>query len=189
LSGKEIKEIPVVFGEADVLKVLQLKPGVKNGGEGTAGLFVRGGSPDQNLFILDEAAVYNPTHLFGIFSTFNADAISNVKLYKAGFPAEYGSKLSSVIEKENNITMDKTMKIINEIIPKSQNQYYTQIETLVKTFKEISRLLEMRKDNVLTYGETLSEFYEITAKIKEIEFSDEIFEDSFIQKLTEENLR
>jgi hypothetical protein len=98
LSGKEIKEIPVVFGEADVLKVLQLKPGVKNGGEGTAGLFVRGGSPDQNLFLLDEAAVYNPTHLFGIFSTFNADAISNVKLYKAGFPAEYGSKLSSVID-------------------------------------------------------------------------------------------
>ena len=98
LSGKEIKEIPVVFGEADVLKVLQLKPGVKNGGEGTAGLFVRGGSPDQNLFILDEAAVYNPTHLFGIFGTFNADAISNVKLYKAGFPAEYGSKLSSVID-------------------------------------------------------------------------------------------
>jgi hypothetical protein len=98
LSGKEIKEIPVVFGEADVLKVLQLKPGIKNGGEGTAGLFVRGGSPDQNLFILDEAAVYNPTHLFGIFSTFNADAISNVKLYKAGFPAEYGSKLSSVID-------------------------------------------------------------------------------------------
>ena len=98
LSGKEIKEIPVVFGEADVLKVMQLKPGVKNGGEGTAGLFVRGGNPDQNLFILDEAPVYNPTHLFGIFSTFNADAISNVKLYKAGFPAEYGSKLSSVID-------------------------------------------------------------------------------------------
>lgn len=98
LSGKEIKEVPVVFGEADVLKVLQLKPGVKNGGEGTAGLFVRGGSADQNLFILDEAAVYNPTHLFGIFSTFNSDAINNVKLFKAGFPAEYGSKLSSVID-------------------------------------------------------------------------------------------
>ena len=98
LSGKEVKEIPVVFGETDVLKVLQLKPGVKNGGEGSAGLFVRGGSADQNLFILDEAAVYNPTHLFGIFSTFNSDAINNVKLYKAGFPAEYGSKLSSVID-------------------------------------------------------------------------------------------
>ena len=98
LSGKEIKEIPVIFGEADVLKILQLKPGIKNGGEGSAGLFVRGGSPDQNLFVLDEATVYNPTHLFGIFSTFNADAINNVKLYKAGFPAEYGSKLSSVID-------------------------------------------------------------------------------------------
>lgn len=98
ITSKELKEIPVVFGEADVLKVLQLKPGVQSGGEGTSGLFVRGGSADQNLFLLDEAPVYNPNHLFGLFSTFNADATSNVKLFKAGFPAEYGGKLSAVVD-------------------------------------------------------------------------------------------
>ena len=98
ITAKEAKEIPVIFGEVDLLKVLQLKPGVQSGGEGTSGLYVRGGGPDQNLFVLDEAPVYNPTHLFGFFSTFNADAIKNVVLYKAAFPAEYGGKLSSVID-------------------------------------------------------------------------------------------
>jgi hypothetical protein len=98
LTAEEAKKIPVIFGEVDILKVLQLKPGVQSGGEGNSGLYVRGGGSDQNLFILDEAQVYNPSHLFGFFSTFNADAIKNVTLYKAGFPAEYGGKLSSVID-------------------------------------------------------------------------------------------
>lgn len=98
LTVKEVKELPVLFGEVDILKTLQLKPGVQSGGEGNAGLFVRGGSADQNLFVLDEAPVYNPTHLFGFFSTFNADAIKDVKLYKAAFPSEYGGRLSSVID-------------------------------------------------------------------------------------------
>ena len=105
LTIKEAKEIPAIFGEVDILKVLQLKPGVQSGGEGSSGIYVRGGGSDQNLFILDEAPVYNPNHLFGFFSTFNSDAVKNVVLYKAGFPAQYGGKLSSVIEvfmKEGN---------------------------------------------------------------------------------------
>jgi hypothetical protein len=98
LSVIEAKKIPALFGEVDVIKTLQLKPGVKNGGEGTSGIYVRGGGPDQNLFLLDEAPVYNPSHLFGLFSTFNGDAVTDVKLFKGGFPAEYSGKLSSVID-------------------------------------------------------------------------------------------
>lgn len=98
LTIKEAKQIAAVFGEVDIIKVLQLKPGVQSGSEGSSGIFVRGGASDQNHFILDEAPVYNPSHLFGFFSTFNADAVKNVKLYKAGFPAEFGGKLSSVLD-------------------------------------------------------------------------------------------
>jgi hypothetical protein len=89
-----------------VLKVLQLLPGVKSGGEGSSGLYVRGGGPDQNLILLDGAPIYNASHLFGFFSTFNADAIKNVELTKGGFPARYGGRLSSVIDinmKEGNM--------------------------------------------------------------------------------------
>ncbi len=98
VTAEEAKEVPVIFGEVDILKVLQLKPGVQSGGEGNSGLYVRGGGSDQNLFILDEAPVYNPSHLFGFFSTFNADAVRNVTLYKSGFPAEYGGKLSAIVD-------------------------------------------------------------------------------------------
>jgi len=98
VTVKEAKEIAAMFGEVDILKVLQLKPGVQSGTEGSSGLFVRGGAGDQNHFILDEATVYNPSHLLGLFSTFNADVVKNVKMYKAGFPAQFGGKLSSVID-------------------------------------------------------------------------------------------
>lgn len=98
LSMVEAKKLPALFGEVDIIKTLQLKPGVQSGGEGTSGIYVRGGGPDQNLILLDEAQVYNPNHLFGFFSTFNADAVKDVKLYKGGFPAQYGGKLSSVID-------------------------------------------------------------------------------------------
>lgn len=98
VSVKEAKEIAAIFGEVDIIKVLQLKPGVQSGTEGSSGVYVRGGGADQNFFVLDEAPIYNPSHLFGFFSTFNADAVKNVKLYKAGFPAQYGGKLSSVID-------------------------------------------------------------------------------------------
>ncbi|GAA3955808.1 TonB-dependent receptor [Hymenobacter algoricola] len=98
LTTREAKLLPALFGEVDLLKTLQLKPGVQNGGEGTSGLFVRGGSADQNLFLLDEAVVYNPSHLFGLFSVFNPDAVQSVDLYKGGFPAQYGGRLSSVVD-------------------------------------------------------------------------------------------
>ena len=95
---RQIKSAPVLMGEVDVLKTLQLLPGVQSGAEGMSGLYVRGGSPDQNLILLDDAPVYNVSHLFGFFSVFNADAIKNVQLTKAGFPARYGGRLSSVLE-------------------------------------------------------------------------------------------
>jgi len=98
LSTKDAKLLPALFGEVDILKTLQLKPGVQSAGEGSSGIVVRGGGPDQNLILLDEALVYNPSHLFGFFSTFNADAVKNVELYKGGFPAQYGGRLSSVID-------------------------------------------------------------------------------------------
>lgn len=98
LDYREIKTVPVLFGETDLIKVLQLKPGVQSGSEGTAGLYVRGGGPDQNLILLDEALVYNAAHLFGFFSIFNSDAIKNVELYKGDFPAQYGGRLSSVLD-------------------------------------------------------------------------------------------
>ncbi len=95
---QQIKKIPAFFGEKDVLKVLQLMPGVQKGTEGQTGLYVRGGGPDQNLIILDDAVVYNASHLFGFFSIFNSDALKSVELTKGGFPARYGGRLSSVID-------------------------------------------------------------------------------------------
>lgn len=95
---QQLKKIPALLGEVDVLKALQLLPGVQSGGEGQNGLYVRGGSPDQNLILLDGVPIYNASHLFGFFSVFNADAIKDVKLIKGGFPARYGGRLSSVID-------------------------------------------------------------------------------------------
>jgi len=94
----QIKNIPALLGEKDVLKAVQLLPGVQKGSEGSTGLYVRGGGPDQNLIILDDATVYNASHLFGFFSLFNGDALKSVELTKGGFPARYGGRLSSVLE-------------------------------------------------------------------------------------------
>jgi len=105
LEVAQIKNVPSLLGEKDVLKVLQLMPGVQKGSEGNSGLYVRGGGPDQNLIILDDAIVYNASHLFGFFSLFNGDALKSVELTKGGFPARYGGRLSSVLEmnmKEGN---------------------------------------------------------------------------------------
>lgn len=95
---EQIKSLPAFFGETDVLKVLQLMPGVQSGSEGSSGLYVRGGGADQNLILLDGVPIYNASHLFGFFSVFNADAINHVELIKGGFPARYGGRLSSVID-------------------------------------------------------------------------------------------
>ena len=98
LDPKSIETIPILFGEQDVMKTLQLTPGVKGAGEGNAGFFVRGGGADQNLILLDESTVYNASHLLGFFSVFNSDAIKDVALYKSGIPAEYGGRASSVMD-------------------------------------------------------------------------------------------
>ncbi|TCJ19058.1 TonB-dependent receptor [Flaviaesturariibacter flavus] len=98
LSIAQMKSIPAFLGEVDILKTIQLLPGVRNAGEGNAGFYVRGGGPDQNLILLDDAVVYNTGHLFGFFSIFNSDAIKNASLTKGGMPAQYGGRLSSVLD-------------------------------------------------------------------------------------------
>jgi hypothetical protein len=98
LNMAQINNVPVLLGERDILKTLALLPGVKAASEGNTGFYVRGGASDQNLILLDEAIVYNASHLFGFFSTFNSDAIKDVSLYKGGMPAQYGGRLSSVLD-------------------------------------------------------------------------------------------
>jgi outer membrane cobalamin receptor len=105
LSGAQIEMIPMILGEADAFKALQRMPGVQGGAEGNAGLYVRGGSPDQNLVLLDGSVVYNTSHLFGYLSVFNPDIVKNIKLTRGGFPASFGGRLSSIVEvttKEGN---------------------------------------------------------------------------------------
>ncbi|WP_237586877.1 TonB-dependent receptor [Pontibacter russatus] len=101
LPMETIKTLPVLFGEVDILKTVQLLPGVQSGGEGNTGFYVRGGGADQNLVLLDKATVYNPGHLFNFFSVFNSDAIENTTLIKGSMPARYGGRLSSVLEIES----------------------------------------------------------------------------------------
>ena len=106
ISMSQVKNLPVIFGEVDIMKTLQLLPGVSNAGEGNTGLYVRGGGPDQNLIMLDDAIVYNTGHLFGFFSIFNGDAIKNTTLIKGSMPPQYGGRLSSVLDismKEGNM--------------------------------------------------------------------------------------
>jgi outer membrane cobalamin receptor len=106
ISIEQVKNTPVLFGEADVLKTIQLLPGIKSGGEGCSGIYVRGGSSDQNLMLLDGVSVYNVSHMLGFFSVFNADAINSTQILKGGFPARYGERLSSVVDirmKEGNL--------------------------------------------------------------------------------------
>jgi TonB-dependent Receptor Plug Domain/CarboxypepD_reg-like domain len=105
LPVETIKSLPAFLGEADVMKAIQLLPGIQAGNEGSSGIYVRGGGPDQNLILLDGVPVYNVSHLFGFFSVFNADALNGVDVIKGGFPARYGGRLSSVIDirmKEGN---------------------------------------------------------------------------------------
>jgi hypothetical protein len=99
---KEANKLPVLFGEKDVLKTIQLLPGIKSGGDGGSGFYVRGGSADQNLILLDEAPVYNASHLLGFFSTFNSDAIKDVTVYKGNNPAQYGGRVASVLDVKMN---------------------------------------------------------------------------------------
>ncbi len=98
LNIKQIKKLPALFGEPDIIKTIQMLPGVLSAGEGTSAFFVRGGSADQNLILIDEAPIYDPSHLFGLFSVFNADVIKDSELYKGGIPSQYGGRLSSILD-------------------------------------------------------------------------------------------
>ena len=107
LPVEQVKAVPVLFGETDVVKVVQLLPGVQSGSEGMSGMYVRGGGPDENLFLLDGVPMYNVNHLGGFFSAFNSDAVKNISLYKGSFPAHFGSRLSSVLDITTNNGNDK----------------------------------------------------------------------------------
>ncbi len=107
LPVEQVKSVPVLFGETDVIKVVQLLPGVQSGSEGMSGMYVRGGGPDENLFLLDGVPMYNVNHLGGLFSAFNSDAVKNISLYKGSFPAHFGSRLSSVLDITTNNGNDK----------------------------------------------------------------------------------
>ncbi|MEM6272241.1 MAG: TonB-dependent receptor [Bacteroidota bacterium] len=111
INPKEIESVPVIFGEKDIMKTIQLFPGVQAAGEGQAGFNVRGGSADQNLILLDEAPVYNASHLLGFFSVFNSDAIRDVELLKGSLPAEYGGRLSSVMDVRMREGNNKEFKV------------------------------------------------------------------------------
>ncbi len=125
LSSKQLMNLPAIGGEVDVLKAIQLLPGVQSGREGMSGIYVRGGGPDQNLFLLDGVPLYNVSHLGGLFSVFNPDAISDVSLIKGGFPARYGGRLSSVVNiktKDGNREQNTTEATVGLISARALNQ-------------------------------------------------------------------
>lgn len=111
LDMTQINNVPVIFGEKDILKTISLLPGIKAASEGNTGYYVRGGGSDQNLILLDEATVYNASHLFGFFSTFNSDAIKDVSIYKGGMPSQYGGRLSSVLDVKMNDGNNKNFTV------------------------------------------------------------------------------
>jgi len=169
LSLDKVDKLPVFMGEKDVLKILQLMPGVKSGGEGSSGIYVRGGGPDQNLILLDGVPVYNASHLFGFFSVFNSDALSQVTLTKGAFPARYGGRVSSVLDmrmKEGNnqkfnvegsIGVIASRLLIEGPIKKGKTAFIvsarrTYIDALVKPF--------LKADNKGGYY-----FYDLNAKV------------------------
>lgn len=183
LSSKTIKAIPMFLGEVDVLKALQLLPGVQSGNEGTSGLYVRGGGPDQNLILLDGVPVYNANHLFGFFSVFNPDAIQSVKLIKGGFPARYGGRLSAVLDirmkdgnnkkfaAEGSVGIISSKLTLEGPIVKDKTSFIvsarrTYIDILAQPFIQISNA---RNDKGNATGGYY--FYDATAKINH-RFSD-----------------
>lgn len=189
---EQIKSLPVLLGERDVLKVIQLLPGVQSGGEGTSGLYVRGGGPDQNLILLDGVPVYNASHLFGFFSVFNPDAINSVQLIKGGFPARYGGRLSSVIDirmKEGNLQEYKVEGSVGIVaskltiegpIKKDKASFIisgrrTYIDVLAQPF---IRMAGKAQDNNLRAGYY---FYDLNAKVNyRISEKDHVFISSYM---------
>jgi len=182
ISVSAIEKIPVLFGEPDVLKVIQLLPGVQSGAEGTSGIYVRGGGPDQNLFLLDGVPVYNASHLFGFFSVFNPSSINAVQLYKGGFPARFGGRLSSVVDirmKEGNnkkirgefsVGLISSRFTLEGPVKKNKTSFIlsarrTYIDILAQPFLKVMNSQENTSDRGGYY------FYDVNAKINH-KFSD-----------------
>lgn len=170
LQIRDIKKIPVLFGEQDLLKTLTLTPGVKSIGEGNGGIYVRGGSNAQNLILLDEAMVYNANHLLGFFSTFNSDAIRDITLYKGTAPAEYGGRLSSVMDVKMNEGNNQTHHISGGIglissrlmlegpVVKDKGSYLVSAR---RTYADL--FLKLSSDPVINNNQLY--FYDLNAKI------------------------
>jgi CarboxypepD_reg-like domain/TonB-dependent Receptor Plug Domain len=161
LDMKEIAKLPVIFGEKDILKTIQLLPGVKTAGEGNSGFFVRGGAADQNLILLDEAPVYNASHLLGFFSTFNSDAIKDATLIKGNSPAQYGGRLASVLDIKMKEGNDKKLSVTGGIglissrisieapIQKNKSSFLIAAR---RTYADVFlKLTEQFKDNTLYF--------------------------------------
>ena len=172
LSMSQIKSVPVIFGEVDILKTMQLLPGVRNAGEGNTGLYVRGGGPDQNLIMLDDAIVYNTGHLFGFFSIFNSDAIKNTTLIKGGMPAQYGGRLSSVLDvamKEGNMKNFEAEGGIGAIASRLsvqgpiKNEKASFIISARRTYVDVFTKLAIPKDN--EFRGTGYYFYDLNTKV------------------------
>ena len=167
---KELKNIPVLFGEKDVLKTIQLLPGINSAGEGSSGFNVRGGAADQNLILLDEATVYNASHLMGFFSVFNSDAIKDVAVYKGNEPAEYGGRLSSVLDIKTNDGNDKKFGVSGGIglissrlvvegpIVKDKGSF---IISARRTYADL--FLKLSSDSALNHSSLY--FYDVNAKV------------------------
>jgi hypothetical protein len=181
LSMEKVKSLPVLLGEVDIIKTAQLLPGIQSGSEGSSGIYVRGGGPDQNLILLDGVPIYNANHLFGFFSVFNADAINQVKLVKGGFPAEYGGRISSVIDirmndgdmkkihGEGSVGIISSKLMLNGPIIKDKTSFMvsarrTYIDILAKPFITLANN-QMGDGNKLNLGYF---FYDINAKINHI---------------------
>lgn len=169
LDVKEIQNIPVLLGEKDVLKTVQLLPGVKSAGEGNSGFYVRGGASDQNLILLDEATVYNASHFLGFFSVFNSDAIKDVTLYKGEMPAEYGGRLSSVLDIKMKDGNDKQFGVNGGIgLIASRLTVEGPIADETSSFSISGRrtyadlFLKLSKDS--TINQTRLYFYDLNAK-------------------------
>jgi hypothetical protein len=170
LSTREIKNIPVLLGERDILKTIQLLPGIKSAGDGNSGFYVRGGAGDQNLILLDEAPVYNASHLLGFFSTFNSDAIKDMTVYKGGMPAQYGGRLSSVLDIKMNDGNNQDFNVSGGLglisaklnvegpLQKDRSSFLvTGRRTYVDMFLQLSKDSSVRKNTLF--------FYDLNAKL------------------------
>ncbi len=165
LPMKDIKKLPNLFGEVDIVKAYQLTPGVQSGGEAKSNLYVRGGSPDQNLILLDDVPLYYVAHFGGLFSVFNADAINNVKLIKGGFPARYGSRLSSVLDirmKEGNmqkLSVQGTIGLLSSKISVEAPIIKNKLSFIVSARKNLLPIFKLMETG-LSYH-----FYDLNAKV------------------------